>query len=159
MINGFDCFGPGVEPLQLRFVDDDREWVAEVGFVTGPLGDGDVHAIVQFRATDGRVLPSYYCSTLLERPARARRSLRSADGSTAIGAETMRAVEDWMRGAPRSVGTATDGELLVDGRPAASLREVELALGTPDGTSRVAWDSNGRRTGITVRSKRIQRAS
>lgn len=159
MINGFDSFTADVEPLQYHFTDDGREWVAEIGFVTGPLGDDDVHAIVQFRAGDGRALPSYYCSTLLERPARARRALSHADGSPAIGSDAMRSVEEWMRGAPRSVGGAADGELLVDDRPAVDLREVELALGSPDGAARVSWRWNGRTSGIAVRSKRIRRAS
>ena len=75
MINGFDSFPRGIEPLRYHFTNNGDHWFAEIGFTGSPLGD-EVHAVIQFTPVGADALPSYYCRTLTDRTALAPLRLR-----------------------------------------------------------------------------------
>ena len=140
MINGFDSFPRGTEPLRYHFTNDGDHWFAEIGFTGSPLGD-EVHAVIQFTPVGAAALPSYYCLTLTDRTALAPLRLRRDAPRATVTEENMAELLSWMRSTPRTVlhGTPSDAALYIDGEPASSLRAVERALRGPGGFDRVRW--------------------
>ncbi len=140
MINGFDSFPRGIEPLRYHFTNNGDHWFAEIGFTGSPLGD-EVHAVIQFTPVGADALPSYYCRTLTDRTALAPLRLRRDAPQATVTEENMAGILRWMRSTPRTVlhGTPSDAALYIDGEPADSLRSVERALSGPDGFARVRW--------------------
>lgn len=151
MINGFDSFPRGIEPLRYHFLNGGDAWFAEIGFTGSPLGD-EVHAVIQFTPVGGEALPSYYCRTLTDRTALAPLRLRRDAPEATVTEENMAAILRWMRSTPRTVlaGIATDAALYLDGTPAPNLRSVERALSTPAGFDRVRWFDGTRMWPVTA---------
>jgi hypothetical protein len=145
MINGFDSFPRGCEPLRYHFFNDGDHWFAEIGFTGSPLGD-EVHAVIQFTPVGADALPSYYCRTLTDRTALAPLRLRRDAPEATVTEANMAAILSWMRSTPRTVlhGTPSDAALYLDGTPAPSLRAIERALSAPDGFDRVRWFDGAR---------------
>jgi hypothetical protein len=140
MINGFDSFPRGIEPLRYHFTNNSDHWFAEIGFTGAPLGD-EVHAVIQFTPVGSEPLPSYYCRTLTDRTALAPLRLRREHPEATVTEDNMAAILRWMRSTPRTVlhGVQSDASLFLDGHPAPSLRAIERALSKPAGFERVRW--------------------
>jgi hypothetical protein len=140
MINGFDSFPRGIEPLRYHFTNNGDSWFAEIGFTGSPLGD-EVHAVIQFTPVGADALPSYYCRTLTDRTPLAPLRLRRVAPEATVTEENVAEILRWMRSTPRTVvhGTPSDAALYLDGVPAESLRAVERALSAPGGFDRVRW--------------------